>query len=141
MSTSQRTAYEPQQKRSVFRLIGDLPGTLVALVRAEFDSLKDEVTGKLKAAGIGIGILAGAALFAFFLLAVLIAAAILGLAEALPGWASALIVAGVLLIITAVLAYIGIQRLKKGMPPAPTKTVTSVKKDVNTIKGIGKGSN
>jgi ABC-type transport system involved in multi-copper enzyme maturation permease subunit len=126
------------ERRSIFRLIGDLPGALMALVRAELDSLKSEIAGKLKAAGIGIGLLAGAALFAFFLVCVLIAAAILGLATALPGWAAALIVAGLLLIITVVLALLGIGSLKKGVPPAPTETVKSIQKDVNAIKGIGK---
>jgi hypothetical protein len=37
-----------------------------------------------------------------------------------------------------VLALVGIRQLKRGMPPAPTQTITSVKKDVNAIKGIGK---
>jgi tetrahydromethanopterin S-methyltransferase subunit C len=123
------------ERRSIFRLIGDLPGALMALVRAELDSLKSEIAGKLKAAGIGIGLLVGAALFGFFLLTVLITAAILGLATALPAWAAALIVAGVLLIITAVLALLGISNLQKGIPPAPTETVKSIKKDVETLKG------
>jgi hypothetical protein len=28
--------------------------------------------------------------------------------------------------------------LKKGVPPAPTETMESIKKDVDAIKGIGK---
>jgi hypothetical protein len=125
-------------KRSIFRLIGDLPGLLMELVRGEIDSLKQEIATKLKAAGIGIGLLAGAAFFAFFLFCVLITAAILGIAEALPAWLAALIVAFVLLIITAVLALLGIKKLKAGVPPAPTETVKSIKKDVDAIKGTGK---
>jgi hypothetical protein len=126
------------QRRGLFRLLGDLPKLVVDLFRAELDSLKNELTAKLKAAGIGIGLFAGAALFAFFALAVLIAAAVLGLAEALPAWLSAIIIGVVLLIIAGVLAFIGLKSVKKGMPPAPTETIQSVKKDVNTIKGIGK---
>jgi len=128
----------PEERRSIFRLIGDLPGALMALVRAELDSLKDEIVGKLKAAGIGIGLFVAAGLFAFFLVAVLITAAILGIATALPAWAAALIVAGVLLIIVVVLVLLGAASLKKGLPPAPTQTIKSVKKDVDAIKGIGK---
>lgn len=133
MTDSERTS-----KRSIFRLIGDLPGLLMELIRGELDSLKQEIAGKLKAAGIGIGLLAGAAFFAFFLFCVLITAAILGIAEALPAWLAALIVAAVLLIITLVLALLGIKKLKAGVPPAPTETVKSIKKDVNAIKGTGK---
>ena len=128
----------PEERRSIFRLIGDLPGALMALVRAELDSLKDEIVSKLKAAGIGIGLFVAAGLFAFFLVAVLITAAILGIATALPAWAAALIVAGVLLIIVVVLVLLGAASLKKGLPPAPTQTIKSVKKDVDAIKGIGK---
>jgi Putative Actinobacterial Holin-X, holin superfamily III len=132
------TDEERGSRRGVFRLIGDLPSQLIALVKAELDSLKKEIIGKLVAAGIGIGLLVGAALFAFFLLAVLITAAILGIATALPAWLSALIVAAALLIVTIVLALLGLKKLKQGVPPAPTETITSLKKDVNVIKGIGK---
>jgi len=129
---------ERSERRSLFRLLGDLPGALMDLVRAELDSLKQEIVGKLKAAGIGVGLLVGAGLFAFFLLAVLITAAILGIATALPAWLAALIVAAALLVVTIILALLGISNLKKGVPPAPTETVKSIKKDVNAIKGVGK---
>jgi uncharacterized membrane protein YgaE (UPF0421/DUF939 family) len=129
------------EKRSIFRLIGDLPGHLIELVKAELDSLKAEMVGKLKAAGIGIGLLVGAALFAFFLLAVLITAAILGIATALPAWLAALIVAAGLLIVVLILAGLGVSNLMKSVPPAPTGTIESIKQDVNAIKGIGKRDN
>jgi hypothetical protein len=127
-----------QKKRSLFALIGDLPRLLGDLIRHELDSLKDEIVGKLKHAGIGIGLFVGAGLFAFFAICVLIAAAVLGIATALPAWLAALIVAAALLIITLILALIGMASLKKGMPPAPTETIESVKKDIDAIKGVGK---
>ncbi|MCU1515077.1 MAG: phage holin family protein [Microbacteriaceae bacterium] len=127
-----------QKKRSLFALLGDLPHLLVDLIRGEIDNLKQEMVGKLKKAGIGIGLFVGAGIFAFFALSALVAAAILGIAEALPAWASALIVAGALLVITAILALVGLSQLKRGVPPAPTETIKSVRQDVNAIKGIGK---
>ena len=130
---------EPEpRKRSLFTLIADIPTLLVTLVRGELESLKNEIVGKLKSAGIGIGLLVGAGLFAFFALLVLIAAAVLGLATVLPAWAAALIVGGAILVIAIVLALIGVSNLRKGVPPAPTKTISSIKKDVNVIKGTGK---
>ena len=129
---------EPTTKRSIFRLIGDLPGYIVDLVKSELEQLKQEVLGKLKAAGIGIGLLVGASAFLFFALGVLVAAAILGIATALPAWLAALIVAGALLLITAILVLIGVNQLKRGVPPVPEETIASVKEDVNAIKGIGK---
>ena len=76
--------------------------------------------------------------FAFFAVAVLVAAAVLGIAEALPAWLAALIVAVALLVITGILAGIGVAQLKRGVPPTPTRTILSVKKDVDAVRGIGK---
>jgi ABC-type transport system involved in multi-copper enzyme maturation permease subunit len=125
-------------KRSLFKLIADLPTYIVELVKSELEQLKSEIVGKLKMAGIGIGAFVVAGAFAFFALGVLVAAAILGLATVLPGWAAALIVAGVLLLITGILVVVGINLLKKGTPPTPTDTIASVKEDVNAFKGTGK---
>ena len=132
---------EPAPKRSLFRLIGDLPTLLMDLVRGEIESFKQELLDKLKHAGVGIGLLVGAATFAFFALLVLIAAAVLGLATVLPAWASALIIGGGVLLIAVILALVGVASLKKGVPPAPTETIKSIKKDVRAIKGIGKRAN
>lgn len=137
MSSPRATQGEPR-KRSLFTLISDIPGLITELVRNELEQLKQEILGKLKHAGIGVGLLAGAAGFLFFALAVFVAAGILGLATVLPAWAAALIVGGVLLLIAAILVAIGVANLRAGVPPAPTKTIISVKKDVNAIKGIGK---
>ena len=125
-------------KRSLFKLIADLPGYIVELVKSELEQLKAEIIGKIKLAGIGIGAFVVAGAFAFFALGVLVAAGILGLATVLPGWAAALIVAGVLLLITAILVFVGIGLLKKGAPPTPTDTIASVKEDVNAFRGTGK---
>jgi len=126
------------EKRSIFRLIGDLPGYIVDLVKSELEQLKSEVLGKLKAAGIGIGLLVGASAFLFFALGVFTTAAILGLATVLPGWAAALIVGGALVLVAVILVLVGVSLLKKGVPPTPETTIESVKQDVNALKGTGK---
>ncbi|MCY7411709.1 MAG: phage holin family protein, partial [Salinibacterium sp.] len=133
------TNKERPPKRSLITLFTDLPGLFADLVRGEIESLKAEILGKLKHAGIGIGLLAVAGVFAFFATGVLTAAGILGLAEVVPAWASALIVGGVLLLITLVLALVGASQIKQGTPPTPDKTITSIKKDVHVIRGIGQG--
>jgi ABC-type transport system involved in cytochrome bd biosynthesis fused ATPase/permease subunit len=69
---------------------------------------------------------------------VLTVAGILGLAVVLPAWAAALIVAGALLLITVLLALIGIAQLRSSTPATPEQTLTSIKKDVRVIQGIGK---
>ena len=125
-------------RKSLFSLIADLPRLVIGQVKNEIEQLKAELIAKVKHAGIGVGLFAAAGFMAFFLLAVLIAAAILGLATMLPGWLAALIVAGILLVIVMILVLAGLRQVKQGVPPAPTETIKSVKKDVNVIKGLGK---
>ncbi len=129
---------ESRQRRSVFALIADIPALVSELIRAELQQLKYELVRKVVNAGIGLGFLLAAALFAFFTFVVLIVVAILGLAVIVPAWLAALIVGVVLLAITAVLALLGVGRLKRGLPPVPTETIRSVKKDVKALKGVGK---
>lgn len=136
--TSAAGSSAPPRKRSLFTLLGDLPGLLADLVRGEIEQLKKEMTDKLKAAGIGIGLLVFAAAFVFFTLTMLVVAAVAGLATVLPVWASALIVGGASLLLAAILAFIGVMSLRKGVPPAPTETIKSVKQDVTVITGTGK---
>jgi MFS family permease len=128
-------------RKSLFALIADLPRLVIGQVKNEIEQLKSEMIAKLKHAGIGVGLFAGAAFFGFFLFAVLIAAAILGFATIMPGWTAALIVAAILLVIVLVLILVGVRQVKQGVPPAPTETIKSVKKDVNAIKGVGKREN
>lgn len=126
-------------KRGLFSLIADLPSLLITLIKAELELLQKEVTGKLKKAGIGIGLLVVAGLFAFFALGLLLTAAVAGLiAAGLTAWASALIIGGGLLVIAVILLASGIALLKRGVPPTPDDTIDSVKQDVRTIQGLGK---
>ena len=125
-------------RKSLFSLIADLPRLVIGQVKNEVEQLKGELIAKIKHAGIGVGLFAAAGFIAFFLLAVLIAAAILGVATVLPGWLAALVVAGILLVIVVILVLVGLRQVKQGVPPAPTETIKSVKKDVNVIKGLGK---
>jgi hypothetical protein len=128
---------EADRKKSVFQLIGELPGLISALIRDEIEQIKREAVTRMKTAGIGIGLFVGAAVFGYFALWVLIATAILGIATALPPWLSALIVGVVLLLIAVVLALIGLSRVKKGSPPVPKEAVESLQEDVKAFKGVG----
>lgn len=131
---------EPQAagKRSFLGLIRDLPAQLIALLKAELNQLKAEMISKAVHAGVGIGLFAFAGLLAFFMLATLVAAGVLGLALVFPGWLAALLAAAGLLILVVILVLVGLRWFKKAMPPVPQQTIASVKQDVNAIKGVGK---
>ncbi len=132
---------ETTSRKSLFALIADLPRLVIGQVKNEIEQFKSELVAKLKHAGIGAGLFVGAGFVAFFLLAVLITAAILAIATIVPGWLAALIVAAILLVFVVILVLAGLRQVKQGVPPAPTETIKSVKKDLKAIRGMGKREN
>ena len=127
---------ETKKKRSLFELIADVPTLVRELVMGEIQHLKVEMIGKFKAWGIGGALIAVAVVFVLYMLGVLLTAAVLGLSYVMPGWLAALLIALLLLVIAAVFALIGYRKLKDGLPPQPTATIESVKRDIDTIKGM-----
>jgi len=138
MVDTTRTAAPKVKKKSLLSLISDVPTLVTDLIKGEIESLKLELIGKLKAAGIGVGFLLGAAIVALGFIGVLLTAAIFALSLVMPGWLAALLVAAVLLILAVLLGLIGYRSLKKGIPPLPTETIDSLKRDVNVVRGYGK---
>jgi uncharacterized membrane protein YqjE len=125
------------KSRSFFALVQDVPSLVTDLVKGEIALLKYEVIGTLKAFGIGAGFLVGALIFVFAMLGVLLTGIVLLIAIWLPGWLSALIVAFVLLLVAALLAFLGYKSIKKGLPAVPEKTIASLKRDLKAVKGVG----
>jgi hypothetical protein len=126
------------RKRSLVELITSIPTLVSDLVTREIDLIKAEMIAKVKALGIGAGLIAVALVVLLGMLGVLLTAAILALSEVMPGWLAALLVAAVLLIIAVIVGLIGYSILKKGIPPVPTESIDSLKRDYRAIKGIGK---
>ena len=118
--------------------IGDLVSRITAetssLVRDELRLAQLELARKGRYAGLGAGLLGGGALFALLGLGALVAAAILGLAVVVPGWAAALIVAGALFVIGAVAALVGKKEITEAVPPVPQEAMQSVKLDLAALK-------
>ena len=127
-----------RQKRSLLTLLTDLPGLVRELIAAEIEQLKAELIRKFTALGIGAGLIAGAAVFVLFAVGVLLTAAVLALALVMPGWLAALLVALLLLIIAAIIGWVGYLKLKDGIPPVPTESINSLKKDLDVVRGVGK---
>jgi uncharacterized membrane protein YqjE len=119
---------------SIGELVGSLSEKLSQLIRDEIRLAKAELAEKAKHAAIGIGLMAVAAMLGFFAVAVLIASAILGLANAVDAWLAALIVGLVLLIVAAVLVVVGKKALDRGTPPVPELAQASIKADVAAVK-------
>ncbi|MFC4783429.1 phage holin family protein [Nocardioides sp. MAHUQ-72] len=115
----------------VHRLSEQIPD----LVRSELRLAQAELTEKGKKAGAGVGLFSVAGLLGFFALATLVTTAILALALAVPAWLSALIVAVVLLAAAGVAALVGKKEVQQATPPAPERTIASVREDVAAVKG------
>jgi MFS family permease len=115
-------------------LVKNLSEQVSRLIRDELKLAEYEMTAKAKRAGRGAGMFGGSGLFALYGIGCLLAAAILGLAGVVPGWAAALIVGGALLIVAGIAALLGKSQFGRATPAVPEQTVQSVKADVEEIK-------
>ena len=107
---------------------------LTDLVRGEMRLAQAEMTEKGKRFGKGGGLFGGAGVLGFVTLQALVATVIAALAVPLPVWAAALIVTGVLAVATGLTALAGRKQVRSATPPAPQRTIDSVKADVAEIK-------
>ena len=126
MSEHDRNPLSAANRRSLFELIGDLPGLLIGLVRAEIEQFKAELSEKGQRIGVGVALMVVAVGFAFFGLAVLVACAVL---------AFALIVAGILFLLAILLIFIGRGRIQAGL--AKSEFDVDLKRDMDVFKGEG----
>jgi hypothetical protein len=122
------------EELSTAQLVQRLTQQTTTLVKQEVRLAQLELTTKAKRAGIGIGAFGAAGVLAFYAVGVLLAAAVLGLAHAVSAWLAALIVAGALLLVAAVLGVLGKTQISKAIPPAPAQAIASSKQDVAAIK-------
>lgn len=134
MTTTTDTAANGKRDASITALLGSLVADVSVLARSEVELAKIELKDKASKAGVGLGLIAGAAAFAFYALGMLIAAAVLALAIVLPPWAAALIVGTVLVAVAATLAQVGRRRLREGMPFVPARTLETVEEDISWMR-------
>lgn len=120
------TVPSPDQEPSVGELVRRASEHVSTLVRSEIELAKSELSGTVKRAGIGGGMLAAAGVIALFsvpFLFVVIAEVLVAIG--LPRWLSYLIVWVLFLLIAGVLALIGRSQLKK--MKAPERTIKTAK--------------
>lgn len=122
-----------QDDRSLGELFSDLTREMSTLVRQEVALAKTEMTEKVSYVGKNAAMLVVGGALVYAAVLALIATCIIALANALPWWLAALIVAVVVAIVGGVLAWLGVENLKKAQL-APTKTVDTIKEDATWIK-------
>jgi len=117
---------------SLLTLLGEIPELIRDLVVAEIDAGKAWVRRTAKDAGIGAGWLAAALFFLFWTVPALAAFVIIGLSSWWPAWLSALVVFGVMLLVTAIFALLGILRFKK--ISSSKNPVQSISEDIKEVR-------
>jgi uncharacterized membrane protein YqjE len=125
---------EAARDRSTGQLVKDLSRDTSLLVRQEIALAKAEMAEKAEKAGVGLGMLAGAAIAALIMLGTLTAFLVLALDGAMPAWTAALVVALVWGVVAGVLGLLGRQALREMGSPMPEQTIESVKEDIEWLK-------
>ena len=109
-----------------------------AIVRLELELATLELKRKVSSLGLGIGLLLGAAVLAVFMLGFFFATIAAGLATAMPVWAALLVTTGILLLLAAVVGYLGVAKVKKGTPPVPEQAILEAKLTTEALKTDGR---
>ncbi len=125
---------EDLRRESAGELVKRLSRQLGVLVRQEAELAKQELTEKAARAGVGAGLLGGAAVVGLAALGALTAALVLVLDLGLPAWAAALVATAILAALAVALAIVGLQQLRRAGGPVPDRTVEYVKEDVEWMR-------
>jgi multisubunit Na+/H+ antiporter MnhC subunit len=124
----------PQRDASTAELMARLSDQVGTLVRDELELATAELKRKGGQAGVGVGLSGAGVVLAWFGVAALVTAGVLGLAQAVPAWLAALIVGLALLLVAAVLTKVGVGRVKDAAPPVPQRAIQETRADVAAVK-------
>ena len=121
-------------ERTLGQLVADASADLKTIVKDEIALAKVEIKADVAKGGKGAGLLAGAGLFGLYLLGFLLLTLAWGLhAAGLQLWIGLLVTSGLLLVITLILALLGIKALRK-VRGKPARTIDNAQRTVAAIK-------
>jgi uncharacterized membrane protein YqjE len=118
---------------SIAELLQGVIGNVQGIIRSEVRLAKAEVREEAMSAGKAAGMLAVGAVLGAYAVGLLLLTVVYALNGPLPDWLAALIVFAVVAIAAAVLAKIGLDRIKQ-VSPKPEQTIDSIKEDVQWVK-------
>lgn len=105
-------------------------GRAAAILQDGLTEAKEEVQEKLKGLGVGLAVVAVAGSILFISAAVLLSAAVMGLATVWPAWLAALTIGGGFLLIALILIAIGASKINKNKDLRPEKAIANLRKYV-----------
>jgi len=115
-------------------LVSHATAQVSTLVRDELALAKLELAEKGKRAGLGGGLLGGAAVLALYGLGLLLTLAVVLLDLAWPLWLAVLVVMVVAFLAAGVAALLGKEEVKSATPPVPSDAIAGAEADVRTVK-------
>ena len=126
----------PATNGGVGQAVKEVTDRLKTILTLEIELAKLEVSRKIAAFAVGIGMLLGAAVFALYAIGFLLAALATGLDTWLPHWLAALAVGlGLLVLLVLPLALIGKRKL--ATPPVPKRAIHEAKLTTEALKSDG----
>lgn len=125
---------DDMRDRSLGDIVERLSQNLQALVRAELALARAELVQSARHLSLAGALVTSAVVCGLAAFGALVAAAILGLATAIPAWLAALVVALLLAAGAATLLALGLRIGRRALPPVPTETLESIKEDVAWVK-------
>ena len=109
-----------------------------SLVRLELELAALELKRKAASLGVGIGLAVTAAVLLVFGLGFGLATIAAGIATAVAWWLALLIVTVGIVLVAALLAFLGVRAIKKGTPPVPEQALAEAKLTTEALKGNGR---
>ena len=128
------TSANDATERTLGQLVADATHDISSIVHSEIALAKAEIGADAKKAGLGAGMFVVAGTFAFLALILLLVAAAYGLVAAgLAPWLAFLIVAGVLLVVGAILVLVGKSSIGK-LKGKPERTIKNAQDTIAAIR-------
>ncbi len=125
--------FTPQVQRTVPELLGNIVDNIQQIIRFEFKLAKVELQEKASRATKPATTLGAGFLLGFYGLGFLLLAAVYALSSVMSAWFAALIVGGVLAIVSVALVTSSMKKLK-ALRPAPERTIQTLEENVQWTK-------
>lgn len=124
---------DPRQERTLGQLVAAATQDISTLVRGEIALAKAEVSAQLKKAGKGSGLLAAAAVIGFYSVYFIFTTLVEVIDIWLPRWAAYLIITVFMLLVSGILALLGVRKMKS-VDPSPKKAIAEAEQTVAALK-------
>jgi magnesium-transporting ATPase (P-type) len=109
-------------------LISGALASATSMLRYELELARQELRRKMRAVARGIVYVVIGAAFLFFVVSLLIVAAVVALAQVWPLWLAALVVAGGLLVVAIVFLAVGARKIRKNADLRPERAVRAFRR-------------